>query len=57
MLNVKGRMEKLRRSREHMKILPTCFVVTGDTVEEAQAKRAKLDSLVQVSESEGPISA
>ncbi len=39
-------MEKLGRSREHMKILPACFVVVGDTVEEAQAKRAKLDSFV-----------
>jgi len=44
--DVKGRMQKLARSREHMKILPACFVVVGDTVEQAQAKRAKLDSLV-----------
>jgi alkanesulfonate monooxygenase len=44
--DVKGRMEKLGRSREHMKILPACFVVVGDSVEEARAKRAKLDSLV-----------
>jgi FMN-dependent oxidoreductase (nitrilotriacetate monooxygenase family) len=44
--DVKGRMEKLGRSREHMKILPACFVVVGDTVQEARAKRAKLDSLV-----------
>jgi len=44
--DVKGRMEKLGRKREHMKILPACFVVIGDTVEEAKAKRAKLDSLV-----------
>src|SRR2546428_8529821 len=44
--DVKGRMEKLGRSREHMKILPACFVVVGDTVEQAQAKRANLDSLV-----------
>jgi len=44
--DVKGRMEKLGRAREHMKILPGCFVVVGDTVEEAGAKRAKLDSLV-----------
>jgi alkanesulfonate monooxygenase len=43
---VKDRMEKLGRSREHMKILPGCFVVVGDTVGEARAKRAKLDSLV-----------
>jgi alkanesulfonate monooxygenase len=39
-------MEKLGRKREHMKILPACFVVIGDTIEEAKAKRAKLDSLV-----------
>jgi len=44
--DVKGRMEKLGRPREHMKILPACFVIFGDTVEEAKAKRAKLDSLV-----------
>ena len=44
--DVKGRMKKLGRSRDHMKILPACFVVVGETVEEAKAKRAKLDSLV-----------
>src|SRR5271169_2268905 len=44
--DVKGRMEKLGRPRGHMKILPACFVIFGDTVEEAKAKRAKLDSLV-----------
>jgi alkanesulfonate monooxygenase len=44
--DVKGRMEKAGRARDHMKILPATFVVAGDTVEEARAKRAKLDSLV-----------
>ena len=44
--DVKGRMKKLGRSPENMKILPACFVVVADTVEEARAKRAKLDSLV-----------
>jgi alkanesulfonate monooxygenase SsuD/methylene tetrahydromethanopterin reductase-like flavin-dependent oxidoreductase (luciferase family) len=39
-------MEKIGRERDHMKILPACFVVVGDTVEEARAKRARLDSLV-----------
>jgi alkanesulfonate monooxygenase len=29
-----------------MKILPACFVVVGDTIEEAREKRARLDSLV-----------
>src|ERR1700674_5131091 len=44
--DVKHRMEKAGRSRDHMRILPACFVVVGDTVEAARAKRAKLDSLV-----------
>jgi alkanesulfonate monooxygenase len=44
--DVKGRMEKAGRVREHMKIMPACFVVVGESVEEARAKRAKLDSLV-----------
>jgi alkanesulfonate monooxygenase len=44
--DVKGRMEKIGRDPEHMKILPACFVVVGDTVEQAKEKRAKLDSLV-----------
>ncbi|TKB16496.1 MAG: LLM class flavin-dependent oxidoreductase [Mesorhizobium sp.] len=44
--DVKGRMEKVGRSRDELKILPGAFVVVGDTVEEARAKRAKLDSLV-----------
>ncbi|MGA7231943.1 MAG: LLM class flavin-dependent oxidoreductase [Xanthobacteraceae bacterium] len=44
--DVKSRMEKLGRAREHMKILPGCFVVVGDSVEQAREKRAKLDSLV-----------
>ncbi|WP_395675801.1 LLM class flavin-dependent oxidoreductase [Inquilinus sp.] len=44
--DVKGRAEKAGRDRDHLKILPGAFVVVGDTVEEARAKRAKLDSLV-----------
>jgi len=49
--DVKGRMDKLGRKREHMKILPACFVVVGETIEEARAKRAKLDSLVNYANS------
>jgi FMN-dependent oxidoreductase (nitrilotriacetate monooxygenase family) len=49
--DVKGRMAKLGRARDHMKILPACFVVVADTVEEARAKRAKLDSLVNYANS------
>src|SRR5271166_3698262 len=44
--DVKGRMESLGRPREHLKVLPGAFVVVGDTVEEARAKRMRLDSLV-----------
>jgi FMN-dependent oxidoreductase (nitrilotriacetate monooxygenase family) len=44
--DVKGRMEKAGRSRDHMKILPGCLIVVGDTVAEAREKRARLDSLV-----------
>ncbi len=44
--DVKGRMEKVGRDPDHMKILPGCLVVIGDTVEEAREKRALLDSLV-----------
>ena len=44
--DVKGRMAKLGRSRDHMKIMPGCLVIVGDTLEEAKKKRALLDSLV-----------
>ena len=44
--DVKGRMARLGRQRDHLKILPGCFVVVGDTVAEAREKRARLDGLV-----------
>jgi len=44
--DVKGRMRRLGRDPDHLKILPGAFVVVGDTVEEARAIRARLDSLV-----------
>ena len=44
--DVKGRMEKLGRPRDDLKILPGAFVVVGDTLAEARRKRALLDSLV-----------
>jgi alkanesulfonate monooxygenase len=44
--DIKGRMEKLGRNRDHLKILPGAFVVVGDSVEEAREKRALLDSKV-----------
>jgi alkanesulfonate monooxygenase len=54
--DVKGRMRKLGRSPDHMKILPACLVVVGETVEEARAKRAKLDSLVHYANAIGSLS-
>jgi alkanesulfonate monooxygenase len=44
--DIKSRMDKAGRDRDHLKILPGAFVVVGDTVEEAQKKRATLDGLV-----------
>jgi alkanesulfonate monooxygenase len=44
--DIKGRMKKIGRDPDHLKLLPGCFVVVGDTVEEARRKRAHLDSLV-----------
>ena len=44
--DIKDRMKKLGRDIDHLKILPACLVVVGDTIEEARAKRAHLDSLI-----------
>jgi len=44
--DVKGRMEKVGRNPDHLKILPGALVVVGDSIEEAREKRARLDSLV-----------
>jgi alkanesulfonate monooxygenase len=44
--DIKGRMDKLGRDRDHLKILPGAFVVVGDIMEEAQKKRDVLDGLV-----------
>lgn len=44
--DVKGRMAKLGRDRDHLKVLPGAFVIVGETAAEARQKRARLDSLV-----------
>lgn len=44
--DVKGRMAAAGRQPDHMKILPACMVVIGDSLDEAKQKRARLDSLV-----------
>ncbi|MBO1073285.1 LLM class flavin-dependent oxidoreductase [Roseomonas marmotae] len=54
--DVKSRMPALGRDPGHLKILPGCFVVTGETLEEAEAKRARLDSLVYYESGLGSLS-
>jgi FMN-dependent oxidoreductase (nitrilotriacetate monooxygenase family) len=44
--DVKGRTEACGRNPDHIKILPGCLVVVGDSDAEAKDKRALLDSLV-----------
>jgi FMN-dependent oxidoreductase (nitrilotriacetate monooxygenase family) len=44
--DIKGRMAKIGRDPDHLKILPAAFVVVGETVEDAKAKRARLNNLV-----------
>jgi alkanesulfonate monooxygenase SsuD/methylene tetrahydromethanopterin reductase-like flavin-dependent oxidoreductase (luciferase family) len=39
-------MVKLGRDPDHLKILPGCFVIVGDSLDEAQAKKARLEDLV-----------
>jgi len=44
--DVKARVEKVGRDRDHLKILPGAFVVVGDSEQEAKDKLAVLDSRV-----------
>ncbi|MGH1588698.1 LLM class flavin-dependent oxidoreductase [Methylobacterium phyllosphaerae] len=44
--DVKGRMRAVGRDPDHLKILPACVVVLGETEAEAKAKRERLDDLV-----------
>jgi FMN-dependent oxidoreductase (nitrilotriacetate monooxygenase family) len=46
--DVKGRMQALGRDPDSLRIMPACFVVVGDTLDEARAKRAALDRLVYI---------
>lgn len=54
--DVKSRAAKAGRDPEGIKILPGCLVVIGETVEEARAKRAHLDSLVHYESAIGSLS-
>jgi FMN-dependent oxidoreductase (nitrilotriacetate monooxygenase family) len=44
--DVKGRLDRLGRDRDHLKILPGAFVVVGDSDASARDKLALLDSCV-----------
>lgn len=44
--DIKGRLAAVGRAPDSLKILPAAFVVIGDTVEDARARRLRLDSLV-----------
>lgn len=44
--DVKSRAAKVGRNPDHIKILPGAFTIIGESLDEAQEKRARLDSLV-----------
>jgi FMN-dependent oxidoreductase (nitrilotriacetate monooxygenase family) len=44
--DVKERARRAGRDPDHVKIMPGCFVVVGDTAAEARAKKERLDALV-----------
>ena len=44
--DVKARAAKVGRDPDHIKILPACFVVVGESDDEAHEKRARIDSLI-----------
>jgi alkanesulfonate monooxygenase len=54
--DVKGRMTRVGRNPEHLKILPGAFVVVGDTLQGAKTIRAHLDSLVHEQSAIAPLS-
>jgi FMN-dependent oxidoreductase (nitrilotriacetate monooxygenase family) len=44
--DVKGRMARIGRDPDSLKMLPGAFVVVGESADEAREKRARLDALV-----------
>jgi len=55
-VDVRERAQKTGRDPDHVKILPGCLVVVGDTADEARKKRALLDSLVHPDSGIGSLS-
>lgn len=54
--DVKRRAEQAGRNRDHVKILPGCFVVVGESMEQAREKKALLDSRVHPDSGIGTLS-
>ena len=52
--DVKGRMEKAGRARDHMKIMPACFVVVGDTVEAGAGQSAPSSTASSITTAPSP---
>jgi alkanesulfonate monooxygenase len=44
--DIRARAAKAGRDPNHIKVLPGCMIYVADSLEEARAKRAKLDSMV-----------
>ncbi len=44
--DIKRRMREYGRSEDDLKVLPGAFVIVGETMDEARAKKARLDGLV-----------
>lgn len=44
--DIRARMDRAGRNPDHMKVLPGCLVVVGETDAEARERRDRLDSLV-----------
>ena len=55
--DIKGRMKALGRDPAHCKIMPAAFVVVGETDDDAQEKKAHLDSLVHYDNGIGTLNA
>ena len=54
--DIKNRARTAGRNPDHVKVMPGCMVILGDTVAEARARKARLDSLVHPDSGMGTLS-
>ena len=54
--DIKTRAKAYGRNPDHLKVFPGCFVIIGDTLEEAKSKKRQLDSMVDPSTGMGSLS-